>query len=316
MRAFFLLGSECADYLIDLTVDGFRQVLGANNVSWWPAKPHLTHEPPTKVPERLCWFEGLYPTVDDAMCGIEGLVEGDILVVGSTHDDAAARLQVMQAGVAQERGVSLVGLDGGDYPAPQWAAQLHDAGATLFLRERTTPNSYAAHPIAIPFNPRFVAPAVPWELRRRKVMWAGANHNNRSLTLDAITADAAAVADDLFDFSGVVLPHEWSSHLAAQAVCLCLPGEGVQTYRYFEAAASGALVLSHGAGGGHADLVDGESALFFDRARHAVTQATRLITSVGREELRVIAAAGYVNAWAHHTPVATARYIIDKVKMA
>jgi len=131
--------------------------------------------------------------------------------------------------------------------------------------------------------------------------------------LDAITR-AAEVVPALLDFTQPVALSGWAARLASTAICLCLPGAGVQTYRQFEAAASGALVLTNALGGGYADLARDESALLFETSEEAVAQIARLITSEGREELARIAATGYVNAWTHHTPAATARYILDTAR--
>ena len=244
--------------------------------------------PPTRVPERLCWVGGPDTSVEHPT-GV------DLLVLGATSH---AELSAYQANAD---GRHIIGIDGSDHPQGSWAGGVGLRAKTKFLRE-TRPGVYAALPIALPFHPAFAATPqkAGWERRTITALWAGAAGSGaRAGLIAALPACVTRVAERLtFD--------AWRDRLADSKAVICLRGEGDQTYRYWEAAAAGCVVIAERLRVKiPADLVDGESGFVFD----STSQIQEIVE--GDHMTADVARAGHALAWSHHTPEATARYVLE-----
>jgi hypothetical protein len=316
MQILFIANDE-PDYLQDIVFHGLVSILGAEAVIDCPPVARYRHPPPPGVAFPMLWL-GLPPRPHVTVA--EALDAADAIVIGSLRPGSiAAAREALDA--AAGRPVAF--LDGEDDPYIRGIARsvdLYFKRETLLsdpvrvasmplrrLQDRVRPEIWPRDPLArrvavatkrsrrvvpLPFAIIDVGfePSEPPEM---DVTFLGSPTNSQRP--DLIRALGALRAEGLrvrVPGQGRLPWHEYLRALSRSRIAISLPGNGFDTYRYWEIPYSGSLLL-----GAVPQIVipdnfeDGREAFFAparalaDRARVLLGAETATVAAAGRAKL-------------------------------
>lgn len=313
LRVLFVSHPE-SDFGTDVLHDGFRRVLGADQVIEYPWKPVLHGQDEaaaTGYPCTFNWPEGpvaLEEVVAQLAAGaFDAIIYSDTLGSLPRGDveairDAAGATPLFVVDMWDECGDML--------DLIQQRDGLKQV-AGYFKRELLQGVRYPEHtwPLLFSYPEDRISPSLSWE-GRTGIFWTGKLMGGaRCLQMSWLEKRLPFSAA----YGTPLSPAEYAKKLQSHLVGISLAGNGFDTVRYWELPAHGTLLLSERLPLAIPfDYEDGKHAVFFDTVQEAYEKGAYYLAHP--DEALEIAQAGHAHLLAHHTGSARARQCLARIQ--
>ncbi len=313
LRILFVSHPE-SDFGTDVLHDGFRRVLGADQVVEYPWKPVLHGQDEaaaTGYPCTFNWPEGpvdLEEVVAQLAAGaFDAIIYSDTL--GSLPRGVVEAIR-NAAGATPLFVVDMWDECGDMLDLIQQRDGLKQV-AGYFKRELLQGVRYPEHtwPLLFSYPEDRISPSLSWE-GRTGIFWTGKLMGGaRCLQMSWLEKRLPLSAA----YGTPLSPAEYAEKLQAYLMGISLAGNGFDTVRYWELPAHGTLLLSERIPLAIPfDYVDGKHAVFFDTVQEAYEKGAYYLAHP--DEALEIAQAGHAHLLAHHTGSARARQCLARIQ--